>query len=135
MFDRIDGLRTMVLGQPGSDLQKRLNALVLSGAKTGTSSIDDGEYASEGEEFEQPGEREWLVDAEGRPLALIEFTAVQWVPFEKVSWQFVQSEGEGFESVEQWQLAHRAFWTDVCGIEITDETPVICYNFKVIEKL
>jgi uncharacterized protein YhfF len=135
MFERIDGLRIMELGEPGSELQKRLNVLVLSGEKTGTSSIDDGEYEAEGESFEVPGEREWLVDGEGRPLALIEYTAVQWVPFEQVGWQFVQSEGEGFESVEQWRVAHRAFWTDVCGIEITNETPVICYNFKVIEKL
>lgn len=134
MFDRIDGLRTMELGEPGSELQKRLNALVLSGEKTGTSSVDDGEYEAEGEAFERPGEREYLIDAEGKPLALIEYTAVEWVPFEQVSWQFVQSEGEGYESVEHWRTDHRAFWTDVCGIEITNQTPVICYNFKVIEK-
>ena len=134
MFDRIDGLRTMELGEPGSELQKRLNALVLSGEKTGTSSVDDGEYEAEGEAFERPGEREYLIDAEGKPLALIEYTAVEWVPFEQVSWQFVQSEGEGYQSVEHWRTDHRAFWTDVCGIEITNETPVICYNFKVIEK-
>ena len=135
MFERIEGLRLLELGQPGSDLQKRLNALVLSGKKTGTSSIDDGEYAAEGEVFEQAGERNWLVDGERKPIALIEYTAVRWVPFDQVDLDFVRSEGEGYESVEQWRADHRSFWSQVCNIDVTSDTQVICYSFKVVEKL
>jgi uncharacterized protein YhfF len=132
MFDRIDGLRTLVLGQPGSSLQKRLNDLVLSGKKTGTSSVDDGEYAQEQESFETVGERQWLVDEVGKPIALIEFTAVDWVPFKDVTWEFVVSEGEAFASIEHWQESHKAFWSD-CGIAVNPNTEVICYSFKVLK--
>lgn len=133
MFTRIDGLRTLELGEPGSDLQARLNQLVLEGIKTGTSSVDDGEYAEEGEEFETVGERQWLVDGTGKPLALLEFTKIEWVPFCEVSMEFAASEGEGFESVEEWQATHKEFWTRF-GIEVLPTTEVICYSFRVIQK-
>jgi uncharacterized protein YhfF len=132
MFDRIDGLRTLVLGEPGSELQKRLNQLVLSGAKTGTSSLDDGEYLEEQESLETVGEQEWLVDELGQPIALIEYTAVEWVPFKDVPWEFVASEGEGFTSVQHWQDSHRTFWSEY-GIKVSPDTEVICYSFKVLE--
>lgn len=132
MFDRIDGLRTLVLGDPGSELQRKLNQLVLSGKKTGTSSVDDGEYSREQESFETVGERQWLVDEFGQPIALIEYTAIEWVPFKDVSWGFVVSEGEGFTSVEHWQESHKAFWSE-CGIDVNPDTQVICYSFRVLE--
>jgi uncharacterized protein YhfF len=132
MFERIEGLRTLVLGEPGSELQGQLNQLVLSGVKTGTSSVDDGEYAQENEAFETVGERQWLVDDAGKPIALIEYTAIDWVPFKDVSWDFVRSEGEGYTSVQQWQDSHAAFWSEF-GIAVNPETEVICYSFKVLE--
>ena len=132
MFDRIEGLRTLVLGEPGSELQKRLNQLVLSGKKTGTSSVDDGEYSKEQEPFETVGEKEWLVDELGQPIALLEYTSIERVPFKDVSWDFVASEGEGFTSVEHWQDSHRAFWSE-CGIQVNPESEVICYSFRVLE--
>lgn len=134
MFQRIDGLRTLTLGNPGSDLQKRLNELVLTGIKTGTSSVDDGEYAQEQEPFEVAGEKQWLVGADQKPLALIEFTSVEWIAFKNVPWDFVVSEGEGFTSVEHWQSVHKQFWSEF-GIEVTPETDVICYTFKVLRRL
>ena len=134
MFRRIDGLRTLVLGQPGSELQRRLNALVIAGLKTGTSSVDDGEYGRENEEFETVGERQWLIDGDENPIAQIEFTAVDWVHFESVGMEFVRSEGEGYKSVQDWQDAHRKFWADI-GFETTSLTPVICYRFKLIRVL
>jgi uncharacterized protein YhfF len=132
MFERIEGLRTLVLGESGSELQRQLNQLVLSGVKTGTSSVDDGEYAQENEAFETVGERQWLVDDAGKPIALIEYIAIDWVPFKDVSWDFVRSEGEGYTSVQQWQDSHAAFWSEF-GIEVNPETEVICYSFKVLE--
>lgn len=134
MFERIEGFRTLTLGEPGSDLQQRLNQLVLSGVKTGTSSIDDGEYEEEEEAFETAGERECLLDHLGKPIALIEYTAVEWVPFKDVSWDFVVSEGEGYTSVEHWQESHKAFWSEY-GIQVNPETEVICYSFKVLDKI
>lgn len=134
MFDRIDGLRTLVLGELGSDLQLRLNNLVLSGVKTGTSSVDDGEYASEKESFEVVGEKQWLVDQNNKPISLVEFTSIDWTLFKDVPFEFVVSEGEGFATVEQWQESHRTFWEDQ-GVNVTPETEVICYSFRVLEIL
>lgn len=134
MFPRIDGLRTLVLGEPGSELQERLNLLVLGGIKTGTSSVDDGEYAQENEEFETVGEKQWLIDGAGKPIALIEYTSIDWVPFSEVSMDFVLSEGEGFQSLEEWQIAHKAFWSTF-GLEVSPTTKIICYSFRVLERL
>lgn len=124
----------MTLGQPGSSLQERLNKLVLDGIKTGTSSVDDGEYQAEHELFETVGERQWLVDEFEKPIALIEYTAIEWVPFSKIGWEFVQSEGEGYQSVAEWQKDHSQFWKQF-GVEVRPDTEVICYSFKVIERL
>ena len=132
MSDRIEGLHTLVLGEPGSELQRKLNQLVLSGKKTGTSSVDDGEYAEEQESFETVGDKEWLLDEFGQPIAVIEYTAIERVPFKDVSWEFVVSEGEGFSSVEDWQESHRTFWSE-CGIQVKPDTEVICYSFRVLD--
>lgn len=105
---------------------------MLDGVKTGTSSIDDGEYQAEQEMFETVGERQWLIDEFEMPIALIEYTAVERVPFAKVDWEFVQSEGEGYASVEQWQTEHSKFWRQF-GVEVNRDTEVICYSFEIIQ--
>ena len=64
----------------------------------------------------------------------MEFTAIDWVPFKDVKWEFVVSEGEGFESVQEWQKAHKDFWSGL-DIEVLDDTEVICYLFQVVSRL
>ncbi|MFC7719990.1 ASCH domain-containing protein [Nonomuraea recticatena] len=94
MWGRIEGLRVLGLGTPGG-LRAELNGLVLSGAKTGTAGLLEHDYRAEGEELERAGERLALVDDDDQPIAVIEVTAVEVVPFGEVTWEFADSEGRG----------------------------------------
>ncbi|MEV0586494.1 ASCH domain-containing protein [Nonomuraea sp. NPDC050310] len=129
MWGRIDGLRTLDLGTPG-EMRTHLNGLVLAGVKTGTSSVLEHDYRAEGEAVEHVGERLVLVDDDGGRLAEVEVTAAEVVPFAAVTWEFAESEGEGFRSVEHWGEAHRAFWT-AAGYEIDEHTEIVCVNFRL----
>ncbi|MGV9303145.1 ASCH domain-containing protein [Nonomuraea sp. NPDC003727] len=131
MWGRIDGLRILGLGTPG-DLRARLNDLVLSGAKTGTAGLLAHDYRAENEELEHVGERLALVDDDDHRLAEVEVTGVKVVPFRQVTWDFAQSEGEGYRSVEHWGEVHRRFWNDA-GYEVDDTTEVVCMSFRLVD--
>ena len=130
-FPRVHGLRALELGSAGSDLQRELNALVVAGEKRATAGLLS-EYAEEGEELETVGEEQYLVDADGAPLALIRYTRVDVVPFADVTWEFAQSEGEGFTDIDDWRRAHRRYWLGEQGRHIGDDEPVVCLWFEVL---
>jgi len=61
-------------------------------------------------------------------------TRVDRVRFIDVTWEFAQAEGEGFTSVDDWRAGHREYWTSQ-GIEIDDDTPVVCVWFEVVDEV
>ncbi|MER7504372.1 ASCH domain-containing protein [Nonomuraea pusilla] len=124
-------MRAMELGTP-DELRVRLNALVLSGAKTATTGLL-AEYAEEAEGLEYPGERMALLDVEGRYAATLEVTGVEVKPFIEVTWEHAAAEGEGDASLDDWRAGHRRFWSRV-GTPVEDHTPVVCIAFKVVEQ-
>ncbi|GAA3314207.1 hypothetical protein GCM10020219_027890 [Nonomuraea dietziae] len=130
MWGRIDGLRVLGLGTPGG-LRAELNDLVLSGAKTGTAGLLEHDYRAEDEELERAGERLALVD-DDQPIAVIEVTAVEVVPFGEVTWEFADSEGEGYRSVEHWADSHRRFWNSL-GHTVDPATEIVCVSFRLVE--
>ncbi len=127
-WPRIDGLRVMELGSPGA-MRAELNGLVLAGAKRGTAGIF-ADYATDGEELEQPGEILVLVDDDGAGIARIEVTDVDVVPFAQVTDEFARSEGEGFADWKEWAVAHRRFWEGE-GEVVADDTLVACVGFRL----
>ncbi len=129
MFPRLDGLRTLELGTPG-EMRARLNALVLSGQKVATAGILV-EYEEEGEALETVGEVLVLVDDEVQEIGRVEVTSVDVVRFDEVTWEFAESEGEGFTSVEDWRAGHKAFWSAV-GIEVTASSRIACIGFRLL---
>ncbi|PWU54480.1 ASCH domain-containing protein [Micromonospora sp. S4605] len=129
MWPRIGGLRTLALGTPG-ELRTRLNTLVLAGVKTATAGLLT-EYAEEGEELEQVGERLVLVDDADALAGVVEVTGVEVVPFAEVSWDFARSEGEGDRSIEEWRAGHAAYW-DRVGTPVTDDTDIVCIRFRLV---
>lgn len=131
-FPRVDGLRTLELGAQGSDLQRRLNALVLAGAKTATAGLL-AEYGREGEHLESVGEEQILIDGDGAPIARIRYTRVETMPFAEVTWEFAQAEGEGFTDIDDWRAQHRNFWSQVDGEDVGDDEIVACLWFEVLE--
>ncbi|WP_236050961.1 ASCH domain-containing protein [Nonomuraea cypriaca] len=129
----MDGLRVLELGTPGK-LRTLLTDLTLSGKKTATAGLLDVDYHAEGEELEHVGEHLILVDDAGANAAEIEVTGVELTPFAEVTWEFAQSEGEGYVSIEDWRDSHRRYWSSAEGYEVEDTTTVVCLWFRIVSQ-
>jgi uncharacterized protein YhfF len=112
------------LGYPGTELRRRLVAAVLSGQKTATAGL------AEDESPPRPGDRYLLHDAEEQPVGIVEVTEARIVPAGEIDLDFARDEGEGFESVEDWRLAHERFFER----PIPDGTLIVALRFKLAER-
>jgi uncharacterized protein YhfF len=129
VWPRQRGLRTLGLGHPGP-MRDRLNALVLTGEKKATAGLWHRDYVAESEPLDQAGEQEILLDSGGEPLATVEIVGVEVRRFIDVPLEFALAEGEGFESIEEWRSGHRDYWLGT-GVDVQDDTPVVCVWFRV----
>ena len=64
-------------------------------------------------------------------MGVVEVTEVRVVPAGEIDVQFARDEGEGFESVEDWRLAHEQFFER----PIPDDTPIVAIRFRLVETL
>jgi phosphoribosylaminoimidazole-succinocarboxamide synthase len=131
-FPRLRGLRTMELGSPGP-MRTRLNELVRSGAKVATFG-HPAEYLAEGEPYEHLGERLVLVDDDGGDVGTIEVTEVRRCRVADVTWELVEAEGEGDESVAQWRAGHSAYWESL-GYPMDDDQELLWIRFRLVDPL
>ena len=140
-WPRVGELRTLELGSPG-ELRRELTDLVLHGRKRATAGLL-AEYAVDAEDLEAVGERLALIGVEGQPVGLIRVARVDIVPFEQVSWEFADAEGEGFTDIDDWRRQHRRFWEDYSvdrirahtgdpNWSLTGDTEVVCVWFDLM---
>ena len=118
------------LGYPRTELRRQLVAAVLAGEKTATAGLWS-EYEAEGEAIGEPGDRFALLDYDDEPIAVIEVTEARLVPAGEIDIEFARDEGEGFESVDDWRVAHEEFFQQ----ELTPETMIVAVRFNVVERL
>jgi uncharacterized protein YhfF len=118
------------LGYPQTELRRQLVAAVLAGEKTATAGLLE-EYEAEGAPVPSPGDRFSLDDYDDKPVAVVEVTEARVVPAGEIDVRFARDEGEGFESVEDWRLAHERFFER----SIEPETEVVALRFRVVEVL
>lgn len=107
--------------------------LVHDGIKTGTSSpLWDYEYAKE--PVPSTGDFSIVLDGRGVPQVLIETISVSIVPFDEVSEEHAQSEGEGERTLSAWRDIHERFWRDYSENPRAFEPnmPVVCERFRVL---
>lgn len=123
--------RRMELGYRRTDLRRHLVEAVLCGEKTATASLRDEYAPTTAEPLPEVGEQSLLVGWDDEPLGVVEITEVRVVPAGRVDLAFARDEGEGFESVADWRVAHEQFWSDRA---ITDETLVVCERFRLIAR-
>jgi uncharacterized protein YhfF len=121
----VSGLPDFGLGYPGTDLRRRLVAAVLAGEKTASAGLADEE------EPPRPGDRFALHDAHDRVVGVVEVTGARVVPTGEIDLAFARDEGEGFESVEDWRLAHERFFER----PIEDDTGIVAIRFQLVECL
>ncbi len=116
------------------ELADELAELVLAGKKRATASLAV-EYTSLGEELPKTGDLSIILNGTGSPVAIIERTSVEVVPFHAVTAEFAATEGEGDGSLKYWQEAHTWYFGQVCerlGGKLEATTPVLCQRFKMV---
>jgi uncharacterized protein YhfF len=138
------GLPPAEFGFPRTDLRRRLVAAILNGEKTATAGLLV-DYEREGSAPGRPGDRSIVIDADDRPVAIIELTEVEVRRMGDIDLQFARDEGEGFETVADWRVAHESFFGSYLDDirrdlgepdwSLTDDTMVVCERFRVVEPL
>jgi uncharacterized protein YhfF len=115
----------MELGYARTELRRQLVAAVLRGEKTATAGLPDP-----GESHGSAGDRELLLGFDDEPVGIVELTEVRVVPAGEIDVQFARDEGEGFECVEDWRVAHERFFQQA----IRDDTEVVAVRFRLVER-
>ena len=121
-------------------LRDLLVAAILAGTKTTTSALAAG-YEREGAPLPRPGLRQVVIDSAGRPVAVIETTAVQVVRAGDVDLAHALGEGEGYTSVAEWRAGHEEFWhsaevreeMDDPEFTVSDDTLIVAQEFRLAE--
>jgi len=118
------------LGYPRTELRRQLVAAVLAGEKTATSGLWP-DFVAEGDEVPAAGDRFVLHDFDDRPVGIVEVTDARRVPAREIDVGFARDEGEGFESVEDWRLAHERFFQQ----PLAPDTEIAAIRFRLVERL
>jgi uncharacterized protein YhfF len=126
----VSGLPPLELGHARTELRRKLVDAVLRGEKTSTTGLLS-EYEAEGEWPDVAGDRYLLLDYDDEPVAVVEVTESRVVAAADIDEQFARDEGEGFESVVDWRLAHERFFEQPIG----PDTRVVAVRFRVVEEL
>lgn len=112
------------LGYARTELRRKLVDAVLAGRKTATAGL-----AESSEPEDRPGERYALLGYDDEPIGVVEVTEARVIPAEEIDERFARDEGEGFESVEDWRVAHEGFF----GQPIEPDTPIEAVRFRLVE--
>ena len=119
-------LPALELGWPRTELRRQLVDAVLRGEKTATAGL----LEDRDEPTRKNGEQLALLDFDDRPVAVVEVTEVRVVPAGEIDVQFARDEGEGFESVEDWRVAHETFFER----PLPADTPIVAMRFRLVER-
>ena len=109
----------------------KLQQLVLEGKKTASTGLYKGTL----QVLSKVGDSAVITSYTGKPFCTIEYTKVTLVPFLDVTYEYVVKEGEGDKDLESWRNSHREFFTREYPSLFSEESLVVCEEFKVTEIL
>jgi uncharacterized protein YhfF len=118
------------LGYPRTELRRQLVEAVLAGEKTATAGLWS-EYEAEGESVPSAGDRFVMHGFDDEPVAIVEVTDAKRIRASEIDVDFARDEGEGFESVEDWRIAHEEFFQQ----PIAPDTEIVAVRFRVVETI
>jgi uncharacterized protein YhfF len=118
------------LGHAHTELRRQLVAAVLAGEKTATAGLWS-EYEAEGAPLNVPGIRYILHGYDDEPVGIVEVTEARLLRAGELDLAFARDEGEGFESVEDWRVAHEDFFQQ----PIEPDTEIVAIRFRLVERL
>jgi uncharacterized protein YhfF len=120
----LSALPPFELGYARTELRRRLVEAVLSGAKTATAGLAESQAPQD-----RAGARYALLDYDDEPVGVVEVTEARVVPASEIDEAFARDEGEGFESVEDWRVAHEHFFEQPIG----PDTLIEAVRFRLVE--
>jgi len=126
----VSGLPPFELGYARTELRRQLVDAVLRGEKTATAGLLE-DFEAEGVQPGSIGDRRVLLGYDDEPVAVVEITESRVVRAAEIDESFARDEGEGFESVKDWRIAHEDFF----GRPIEAETAIVAVRFRVVERL
>lgn len=120
-------------------LRDQLNAAILDGIKTSTTSLVL-EYQVFDEPFPEAGRRVAIRDSDDRLVAVIETTEVRFARLGDMDLAHAVDEGEGYTSVAEWRVGHEAFWhsdemRQALGdpaFAVDDDTEALLERFRLV---
>lgn len=74
-----------------------------------------------------------MLDPNGQPYAVVEIERVEIHPFDEVTWELADSEGEGFTSIGDWRDGHRGY-DERTGKSVAADELVVCCWFCVLDQ-
>ena len=107
--------------------------LVLAGVKVGTaSSLWD--YEETGDPLPVVGELSIILDGAGAPRAVIQTTALEVMPFDRVDADHAFAEGEGDRTLAHWREVHERYWRTHSESPrgFAPDMPVLCERFRLL---
>lgn len=112
-----------------------LISLVLSGKKTAFFT-SWSTYVIDQEPLPLSGELYLVLDKAEKPCCVIELESVNVVPYNEVTWEMAQKEGED-KDLQEWKERKREYLEDegaVLGFEFTPDIKLVFQTFRVIYK-
>ncbi|QRV02036.1 ASCH domain-containing protein [Arcanobacterium phocisimile] len=123
------------LGDGTRSCASKLALLAVHGDKTATSSYAPA-YDAANEQYPQVGDLAILLDGDANPVALIRNRQVDLIPFNEISEDVAQAEGEG--DLEHWREEHTRVFTEdahAAGIEFDETANVVVEYFDVMYRV
>lgn len=93
-------------------------------------------FTIDGEPLPVSGELYLVVDRSNHPRCVIEIESVNILPFNEVTWEMAQKEGED-ENLSQWREKQQEYLNDegaIVGFNFTPDIKLVYQTFRVIYK-
>ena len=116
-------------------INAELNSIVLAGQKTAFFTTL-ATFTIDGEPLPVSGELYILVDNQNKPLCVLEMESVNIIPFNEVTWDMAQKEGE-CSTFGEWKEKMQEYIEDeghVLGFDYSEDIKLVFQTFKVIYK-
>ena len=92
-------------------------------------------HQANNEALPKVGDLNIVTNWQGEAQCIIETTSVTIVPFNEITQEYAELEGEGDKSLAYWKQVHWAYYhRELEGTEFTpsEDMPIVCETFKVV---
>lgn len=113
-----------------------LAKLVADGVKTATSSAF-ALYEIENEPLPQVGSYNVILDSKNEAICIVQVIKVSVVPFNEVTAEHADREGERDKTLDSWRKEHEKFFTDCLekvNLVFSPDMKVVCEEFELVYK-